>query len=93
MVLPISELLSENWDGNTILVDVDGLDIGTYNYSIVVYDIYGLSAIDTVFVSVTQATTTTTTSGNTTGLTIILLGGGGIGVVAIVLILMKLRNR
>ena len=88
-----TELLSENWDGNTILVDVDGLDIGTYNYSIVVYDIYGLSAIDTVFVSVTQATTTTTTSGNTTGLTIILLGGGGIGVVAIVLILMKLRNR
>ncbi|MHA1248303.1 MAG: right-handed parallel beta-helix repeat-containing protein [Candidatus Thorarchaeota archaeon] len=40
------------WDGGQITVNVDGLGIGTYNYTLVVYDEVDHSAADTVFVVV-----------------------------------------
>ena len=98
-----TEVASDSWDGSSISVEVDGLGVGVYNYTIVVYDTSGNYASDTVFVTVlppasssitttTDTTTTTTTSGDVTDLVILFLGVGGIGVVIVVLILMKYRR-
>jgi hypothetical protein len=95
-----TEVALASWNGSSITVDVDGLSVGVYNYTIVVYNTSGNWASDTVLVIVlSQATTTTTTTTNTTttsgdmtGLIIVFLGAGGIGVVIVVLILMRRRR-
>ncbi len=46
---------SHGWPGGSITIDTDGLSIGTYNYTIVVYDKSGNWAKDTVFVTVIEA--------------------------------------
>ncbi|MHA2313655.1 MAG: metallophosphoesterase family protein, partial [Candidatus Thorarchaeota archaeon] len=46
---------SGTWDGSAITVSVDGLSVGTYNYTIVVYDTSDHSIGDTVIVEVTEA--------------------------------------
>jgi hypothetical protein len=48
-----------------IIVSVDGLEVGTYNYSIIVYDGSGHSTSDHVIVSVIPASVTTTTKTTT----------------------------
>ena len=49
-------LISSYWtSGKVINVNVDGLDVGLYNYTIVVSDTKGLTASDTVFVKVVQS--------------------------------------
>ncbi|MEM4735626.1 MAG: NosD domain-containing protein [Candidatus Thorarchaeota archaeon] len=40
------------WDGSDITVNIDGLAVGIYNYTIVVYDTSGNWVSDTVFVTV-----------------------------------------
>ncbi|MFW9840316.1 MAG: Ig-like domain-containing protein, partial [Candidatus Thorarchaeota archaeon] len=45
-----------------IILDVDGLAVGTYNYTCVVYDEAGNSATDTVIVTVDEVATTPTTT-------------------------------
>jgi hypothetical protein len=89
-----------NWDGSSITVEVDGLNVDIYDYRIVVYDTSGNWASDTVFLTVlpqastttTTTTTTTTPNGDVTGLVILFLSVGGIGVVIVVLILMRHRR-
>ncbi len=44
------------WDGSSITVNVDGLSVGTYNYTLVVNDTIGNSDRDTVMVSVEDIT-------------------------------------
>ncbi len=66
-----SLLWSGQWDGWGIAVNVNGLPAGVYNYTLVVYDVAGNPAVDTVFVRVipngiTTVTTTTTTTSTTT---------------------------
>jgi hypothetical protein len=92
-----------NTTGEDIAIIVDGLAIGTYNYTIVIYDMAGNSANDTVIVQVLPATTPTTTASVSTTptttttttpppdntLTIIMIGGIAAGVVIIVIILKK----
>ncbi len=55
------------WNTTNIVISVDGLSVGIFNFTIVVFDSYGNSATDTVFVTVLASTTTTTTT--TTGTT------------------------
>ncbi|NHJ14651.1 MAG: hypothetical protein EAX95_13310 [Candidatus Thorarchaeota archaeon] len=56
-----------NASSEEITVDVDGLDAGTYNYTVVFYEASGISASDTVWVDVGEpATTTTSTTTATT---------------------------
>jgi parallel beta-helix repeat protein len=84
-----------NWDESSITVEVDGLSVGVYNYTIVVYDTSGNWASDTVLIIVLSQTTTTSTTitnGDVTSLVILFLGVGGIGVVIVVLILMRHRR-
>jgi parallel beta-helix repeat protein len=56
---------SGQWNGSEIIVNVDGLDIGTYNYSIIVTDTSGQCASDRVIVSVIPVIITTTTTTTT----------------------------
>jgi parallel beta-helix repeat protein len=56
---------SNNWTGLQIIYPVDGLPVGQYNYTIILYDTSGLSASNTVMVQVSPepiVTSTTTTS-------------------------------
>jgi hypothetical protein len=48
----LNEILQDSgiWDGSAIAVSVDGLDPGTYNYTLQVFDSYGNFATDTVLV-------------------------------------------
>ncbi|MFW9914790.1 MAG: S8 family serine peptidase [Candidatus Thorarchaeota archaeon] len=46
---------SGTWTGASITIDVDGLNVGVHNYTIVVYDVSGNWAGDTVWVIVTRA--------------------------------------
>ncbi|MCF2138047.1 MAG: right-handed parallel beta-helix repeat-containing protein [Candidatus Thorarchaeota archaeon] len=87
------------WDGSPITVDVDGLSVGSYNYTLVVYDSTGNQNSDTVFVTVTENTISSTmppTISVTTffimGPSFILLAGLGILVVIVVIVLAKRRS-
>ncbi len=48
--------VSGGWNGSAIIVDVDGLSIGVYNFTILVEDVDGNNAIDTVIVLVVDGT-------------------------------------
>ncbi|MFX1368974.1 MAG: hypothetical protein ACFFAY_10275 [Promethearchaeota archaeon] len=64
------EAESEDWDGSSISYSADGLAVGVHNFTLVVIDINGNSAIDSVQVAVIDwpdgLPTTTTASTNTT---------------------------
>ncbi len=55
-----------NSSSEVITISVDGLSLGTYNYTIVVTDIGGNTASDTVIVTVAEVSTTSTTTTTTT---------------------------
>ncbi len=48
------------WDGTSITINIDGLAVGHYTYTITVYDTLGNSATDSVIVTVTETPATTT---------------------------------
>jgi parallel beta-helix repeat protein len=64
---------SDYWDGNDIVFPADGLDIGTHNFTLTVYDYFGNSDTSSGMVIVTEftpvTTTTTTTAVTTTSTT------------------------
>jgi len=92
----------EPWSGDPIGYDVDGLAIGTYQFTITVMDRAGYTAFDEVEVSVeevvtttpTNSTTTTGTStpGDSTLLIIIAAAAGGVIIIIIILIMMKKKK-
>jgi len=59
------------WNASSefITLNVDGLDIGSHNYTIVFYEASGISTSDTVIVDVSAPTATTTTTTTTTTVT------------------------
>ncbi|MBD3408222.1 MAG: hypothetical protein GF411_19020 [Candidatus Lokiarchaeota archaeon] len=59
-----SSIESGDWTGSAISVDIDGLAVGVYNYTLVVYDEYDHWNSDTVLVSVHDTTAPTITSPN-----------------------------
>ncbi|MHA2026127.1 MAG: hypothetical protein ACW98U_09520 [Candidatus Thorarchaeota archaeon] len=104
------ELSRGFWNSSTeeFSVDVDGLGVGSYNYTIVLYEASGLSTSDTVMVEVVAdspppngvtTTTTTTTASTPTGGIIdfltenMLLVGGIAGVGVILIIIVIVRRR
>lgn len=62
-------VLSGGWDGQPIMINVDYLSPGTYEYNLTVVDVGGNTVSDVVIVTVTGElpTTTTTTPITTTG--------------------------
>ena len=94
-----TEVVFDSWDGGSITVEVDGLSVGVYNYTIVVYDTSGNCASDTVFVIVPPQTTTTTTTTTTHGepgafdyTTIIIMVSAGAVLIIIIIIIVKKRG-
>ncbi|MBS3795816.1 MAG: hypothetical protein KGY80_13005, partial [Candidatus Thorarchaeota archaeon] len=51
-----TEIDSSAWDGTSITVDIDELELGAYNYTLVVQDESSNTASDTVFVTVVDTT-------------------------------------
>lgn len=99
-------LVDAAWDGSPIVVNVDFLIPGIYNYTLVVADEGGNLASDSVLVTVSESTTTTTTttaptttSTTTTapegqGMALLGIGiGSFVGGAAFVLILLVLRDK
>ena len=57
---------SGSWtSGNSINVNVDGLSPGSYNFTIVISNGYGLTVTDSVLISVTSTSTSTSTQSST----------------------------
>lgn len=99
---------SGSWDGSDIWISVDGLDIGTYNFTLVVYDTSSNSASSTVIVTVLPVDTTspTTSTTDTTSPTttpngteqfpivmVISIVGGVCGIIALIIVLIVIKKR
>lgn len=80
------------WDGSPISVDVDALAPGQYDFILIVTDLAGNSASDTVFVIVSAITPTTTTGDLGPSLTS-LVAGGGIGAIVLLAVAFFVRRR
>ena len=106
MIYVDGELNETNpWYGSDIYVDVDGLSVGTYNYTLLIFDTSVNMAMSTVFVNVIPASTTTETTttandttntgtGSTDGdllgiFTIAIALGSGIVIIVIVIVIIK----
>jgi len=64
--LETTPVASGIWDGSDITVNVDGLPIGTYNYTLALMDYSANLVMDSVIVTVVNVTTTTTTTTSST---------------------------
>ncbi|MBS3795431.1 MAG: right-handed parallel beta-helix repeat-containing protein [Candidatus Thorarchaeota archaeon] len=73
---------SSPWNGSSILINIDGLHPGTYNFTIVVYDQGDNSVHDTVIVTVVPRTIET----------VILTAGLLMGVVIAVLVIIEFKE-
>lgn len=64
-------IISDDWSNGNIVLDLDSLSlgVGTYNFTIIVYDSSGNSASDTVIVTLSQPETTPTSSTTSTSTT------------------------
>jgi parallel beta-helix repeat protein len=79
-----SSVGSGDWESFVVLVTVDGLGAGIYNYTLLVTDESGNRAVDTVIVSVLQVPT---------GYDPMLILGVGIGAVAVIILVVVIRKR
>lgn len=100
-----SLLRSGLWNSTeeSIVVSLDGLTTGPYNYTVILTDIGGNTVSDTVIVTVTEVSTTTTTTTTTTNNTtttddsfppmtlIILSAVAGIFIIFVVILLLRKR--
>ncbi|TFG29619.1 hypothetical protein EU528_09435 [Candidatus Thorarchaeota archaeon] len=89
------------WNGSNLAVNLDGLSVGVYNFTIVLYDSSGNSASDSVIVTVTEPETTPTsptTSTSTTGTSepidpMLLIIAGAIGVLVLLIVVIVLIKK
>lgn len=81
----------DDWGGGTLVVFVDELSIGIYNYTVIIFDSGDNFVSDTVIVTIISNTTTTTTDG-IESLYLIIGGAAVVGVVAIVILLFRRRE-
>lgn len=77
------EIVSDTWSsGDSLIVDVDGLSSGDYNYTIIIWDNYDNVVTDTVIVSVSKHRESPKDINGYSGL-LIILSVAGISVVVI----------
>lgn len=79
------------WNSSSehIIIDLDDLAIGTYNFTCVVYDVVGNDIADTVIVTVTA---TTPGPGDPLGMILILAGVGAVAIIIIVVVMLKKKE-
>lgn len=100
-----SEYLSNQWDGVTpIVIELNDLPVGLYNFSLIVFALGGFFNSDSVSVTVLEyeSTTTTPTSGPTTPTSttpedgpssMVLVLAGGLGGILLLLIVVLLKRK
>jgi N-acetylneuraminic acid mutarotase len=79
---------SGSWDGSSITVSVDGLSVGSYNYTVVVFDTSDNSNSDTVIVTVTSPSTEPPPF----PMEIIVIASGAVVVVILLVIVLRKRK-
>lgn len=79
------ELESGAWDGSSIVLSVEALTQGTYNYTCVVYDAFANHASSTVMVTVTEAPLNMV-------LIVAIVGVGAAAVVVVVVVMMQRKK-
>jgi len=81
--------VSDSWDGSMIILNLDGLEVGIYDFEVTAVDCSGLSASDVVRVTVQGAT-----DGGllTPDLVLIIVGIAGVIVVLVIIALIKKRK-
>ncbi|MHA1927520.1 MAG: right-handed parallel beta-helix repeat-containing protein [Candidatus Thorarchaeota archaeon] len=57
ILLNDDELITEEWNGSSVTINVDGLEIGIYSYRVIFYDTFSNVADDDITVSVQAETT------------------------------------
>ncbi len=93
-----SVVASGTWDGSSISLSIDGLDVGVYEFFITVTDYIGRTVTDTVLVTVLSSTTGTTTTdttgagGDTSQLLIIAAVAGVLLLIVLVLVLKRRKS-
>ena len=103
-----SSIITIDWDGGNIELNLDSLSlvVGTYNFTLIIYDSSANSASDTVIVSLTQPETTptspttgTTSTTNTTNgaqpidpMLLVIAGAAGVLVLLIVVIVIMKKK-
>jgi ABC-type transport system substrate-binding protein len=84
----LTSLVMDIWNGDEITLNVDGLSVGTYNYTLFVFDYSANFAVSSILVTVVPAGTTTTTTSGGTGLEIntmtFLIAAGAFGIIVLV---------
>ena len=80
------ENVSATWEATQLSVNVDGLAVGEYNYTLIVYDTCGNLAWDSVIVNVTEVP-----PGGPDIFVLVLIAAGGIAVVVIVILVVRRR--
>ncbi len=88
--------VTSSWDGSDIILNVDGLTIGTYNFTLMVVDYFPNYIYSSIFVTVvpeSTETTTTNTTATTTGIggfsldtMTLLISLGVVGTIAIIIV-------
>ncbi len=89
------------WNGNPIWYNIEGLDVGVYNYTIILEDTSGQAVSDTVFVFVIPASTTTLTTTETSTTTptqpeslilLTIIGVSAIIIIVVIILIFKKRT-
>ncbi len=86
-------ITSEAWDGNTILVDVDGLAVGIHLVTLTVGDELGFSGTDTVMVNVTANPDIFAFLQDLDPELLIIIGGGIIGLILVIVVVRRISGR
>ncbi|MGY5872752.1 MAG: right-handed parallel beta-helix repeat-containing protein [Candidatus Thorarchaeota archaeon] len=81
-------IVSENWNDSTIVLSLDSLEVGVYDFEVTVVDRAGQSASDVVRVTVQGAT-----DGGLFTTDLVLIVGGIAGVIVVLSIIVLIRKR
>lgn len=90
-----TEIDSGLWNGSNLAVNLDGLGIGAYNFTILLYDTSGNSASDSVIVTVTAPETTPTTPDGNQLIDpmLLIIAGAASVVVLLILVVVFMKKR
>lgn len=86
-------LVTNDWGGSRIVLDLDGLSPGTYDFELVVVDSSGLTASDSVRVTILRIPYTPPITPPSFDSALILVLGATVGIVIVVVVVVILKKR
>ena len=88
-----SVTVSENWGGSRIILSLDGLEVGTYDFELTVRDGSGLSVSDVVRVIVQRTADDVTSPPLISYLGLVAIIGASAGAIVIVIVVVYLMKK